>query len=359
MELFDDELFGTMPLSPPSPEERNTPRASLFTLIVVAKDTERVRHCQRLVNLIATKLPCKVVFIGIDSGAKETFLQERHTTKVAGNGSTPVSCELVTVTVSPDQLHRIPFLVIPEIIADLPAFLLAGDLPSEVSPVLDLLERYVSRVVFDAPKLSNIGLFADHILSLPSRAKYVDLNWARTKPWREALCRVFNTKESSALLSAANRIELRYNHRPVQNQIPDSQVLLLQAWLGSRLGWELDAVEEAVDHSTIRYTHQQRQTTVIITPTDSPVAEDGTVVSVEIKGDNETHFLLGYEKDDTHIVVHASSQDRCEIPYCLFVGSFQRGRALPSEVFLLPPSEHYLTTLEGLASQHWRKDRPR
>jgi len=357
MELFDDELFGTMTLSPPAPEGRNTLRASLFTLIVVAKDTERVRHCQRLVNLIANKFPCKVVFIGIDSGAKELFLQQRYTTKVTGNGPNPVSCDLVAVTVSPDQLHRIHFLVIPEIIADLPAFLLAGDLPTEVAPVLDQLECYVSRIVFDAPRLSNIGLFADHILSLANRTKYVDLNWARTKPWREALCRIFNTKESSATLAMANRIEIRYNHRPIQNHVPDSQAILLQAWLGSRLGWELDDVEQTPDHITIRYMHQQRETTVVITATDSPIAEDGTVVSMEIKGDNEAHFLLGYEKDDSHIVVHASSQDRCEIPYCLFVGSFQRGRALPSEVFLLPPSEHYLTTLESLASRHWRTDR--
>ena len=356
MELFDDELFGTMTLSPAAPEERNTLRASLFTLIVVAKDTERVRHCQRLVQLIANKFPCKVVFIGIDSGAKEVFFEERYTTKVTGNGM-PVSCELVTIATSPDQIHRLPFLVVPEIIADLPAFILAGDLPLEVAPVLEQLERYVGRVVFDAPRLSNIGSFADHILSLPNRTKYVDLSWARTKPWREALCRIFNTKESSALLSTANRIEIRYTRRPIQPFVPDSQAILLQAWLGSRLGWELDEVEDTADHCTIRYRHQQREITVLITPMDSPITEDGTILSIEIKGDNDTHFLLAYEKDDTHIVVHASSQDRCEIPYCLFVGSFQRGRALPSEVFLLPPSEHYLTTLESLASHHWRADR--
>ena len=261
------------------------------------------------------------------------------------------------MTASVDQVDKLSFLIVPEIIADLPAFLLVGDLPSDVAAVLGQLERYVSRVVFDAPRLLDVGRFADHILSLPSRAKYIDLHWARTKPWREAFCRVFNTKEAFSLLSSATRIEVRYNHLPILDQIPDSQAILLQAWLGSRSGWKLNGVEETADHITIRYSYQQRPVTVVLTQTDNPIAEDGTVISIEIKGDNDAHFLLSYEKDDTHIIVHASSQDRCEIPYCLFVGSFQRGRALPSEVFLLPPSEQYLSSLESLSSDHWRKSR--
>jgi len=348
MELFDEELF--TPNSQP-PEAHGAPK--LFTLIVAAKDAARVHHCQQLVNLIVNKFPCKVLFIGIDSASKETLRQQRYMTK-------PLSappCDLAAVTVSLDQLDKLSFLIIPEIIADLPAFLLVGGLPSDVTAVLEQLERYVSRVVFDTPRLLDVGRFADHILSLPGRAKYIDLHWARTKPWREAFCRVFNTKEALALLSSASRIEVRYNHRPIFNQIPDSQAILLQAWLGSRLGWKLDGVEEAGDHTTIRYTYQQRPITIVLTQTDNPIAEDGTVVSVEIKGENDAHFLLSYEKDDTHIIVHASSEDRCEIPYCLFVGSFQRGRALPSEVFLLPPSEQYLSSLEALSSDHWRRGR--
>ena len=348
MELFDEELFTP---SSQAPEGPAAPK--LFTLIVVAKDAARVRHCQQLVNLIVTKFPCKVLFIGIDSGSKGTLRQQRYITKSLG----AIPCDLDAVTASVDQIDKLSFLIVPKIIADLPAFLLVGGLPSDVTEVLERLERYVSRVVFDTPRLLDVGRFADHILSLPERAKYVDLHWARTKPWREALCRVFNTREAVSLLSSANRIELRYRHRPILDQIPDSQAILLQAWLSSRLGWKLDGVEEAADHTTIRYTYQQRPVTVVLTQTDSPIAEDGTVVSIEIKGDNDAHFLLSYEKDDTHIVVHSSSQDRCEIPYCLFVGSFQRGRALPSEVFLLPSSEHYLSSLESLSSDHWRKDR--
>ena len=93
-----------------------------------------------------------------------------------------------------------PFLVIPEIVADLPVFLLIGNDPSEVKTVIDQLDPSVNRVVFDILHLQNISAFADdEILALPLKQKYIDLNWARTKPWRETFARVFNTKESLSL----------------------------------------------------------------------------------------------------------------------------------------------------------------
>ena len=119
MELFDEELFTP---SSQAPEGPAAPK--LFTLIVVAKDAARVRHCQQLVNLIVTKFPCKVLFIGIDSGSKGTLRQQRYITKSLG----AIPCDLDAVTASVDQIDKLSFLIVPKIIADLPAFLLVGGL---------------------------------------------------------------------------------------------------------------------------------------------------------------------------------------------------------------------------------------
>jgi glucose-6-phosphate dehydrogenase assembly protein OpcA len=314
---------------------------------------------QRVVNLITKRFPCKVVFIAIDTGATESFLKQNASTRIVGTGSNAISCDVLTIETSNDQLLKVPFLVIPEIVADLPVFLLIGNDPSEVKTVIDQLDPSVNRVVFDILHLQNISAFADEILALPLKQKYIDLNWARTKPWRETFARVFNTKESLSLLSSCNRIEIRYSRRPMHggNSSPDTQPILFQAWLSSRLGWQLVSVEENTDHMLIRYSSNSREISVIITPTDSNILEEGNVSSVEIRGDNDLHYLLSYERDDRHIVIHASSQDRCEIPYSVFVGSFQRGRALPVEIFLQTPSEHYLPTLEALSSRLWQRNR--
>ena len=359
MQLFEDELFGNLPAPVITPEGNNILKASLFTLIVVVKDAERTLYVQRLVNLITKKFPCKLLFIAIDTGAQESFLRKNSSTRIVGNGSKAISCDVLAIETSQDQLHRVPFLLIPEILADLPVFLLLGHAPSEVKAVVDQLDACIGRIVFDANHVQNIGLFADEILGLPNKQKYVDLNWARTKPWRETLARVFNTPEAIALLSSCNKLEIRYCHRPssVANTSSDTQAIYLQAWVASRLGWKPVSVEENTDHIVIRYSIDSREVSIILTPTDSDFLEEGTIASVEIRGDNDVHYLLAYERDDRHIVVHASSQDRCEMPYCLFYGSFQRGGALPSEIFLQATSEHYLPMIELLSSRPWQKKR--
>ena len=108
---------------------------------------------------------------------------------------------------------------------------------------------------------------------------------------------------------------------------------------------------------SLKYSKDHRMFSVILAPTDNDIMEEGSVTSIEISGENELHYLLSYEKDDKHIAVHASTHDRCEMPYTLFVGSFQKGRALACEIFQRSLSDHYLPCLESLASPLWQKKR--
>ncbi len=358
MQLYEEDIFGSMPVSE-VPEGRNTLKASLFTLIVLARDVERALHCQKIVEIIARKFPCKIIFVSITDEGGPSELRRQSCCRLIGEGPAAPTCDVLTIHCSTDQVHKVPFIIIPEIIADLPAFLLLGHDPMHLQPLVDQLEPYVGRIVFDISRLDNVGDFATRLLALPHQVKYVDLNWARTKPWRESLARVFNTPERLLHLKHCNRLEIRYSHRitPSQNSIQDSQALFLQAWLASRLHWEPLSFEDTPDHSLIRYRTNQHETSVFLTPSDSGIMEEGNITCVEFSGENEIHYLLTYERDDRHIAVHASSQDRCEMPYTLFVGSFQHGRTLPSEVFQQASSEHYLPMLELLATKPWQRDR--
>jgi len=355
MQMIDDELFGTK-TNPEGTEGINTIKTSLFTLIIAVKDIDRTIHCQRLVHLISEKLPCKVIFISIDSNAQESFLEQNLSTRTITNVR-PICCDLLTIQTSLDQLHKVPFLIIPQTIPDLPVFLLIGHDPSEVQPLVDDLQALVGRIIFDAAQIPNIGLFAERIIGLSHKQKYVDLNWARTKPWRETFARVFNTKERLENLSHCSFIEVRFSQSPTSTNHFDTQALFFQSWLASRLKWQLSSVEESADSFKIQYTFNQRPISVIITPTDSEILDEGGITSIEIRGENDLHYLMSYEQDDRHIGVHASSKDRCEMPYTLFVGSFQRGRALPSEIFQQAASEHYLPMIELLSAPLWHRDR--
>ena len=357
MQQFEDELFGTIAPPLPAPEGSNILKAAFFTLIVVVHGMEKIERCQNFVSLISKKFPCKIIFIAIDTDTQETFVHHTLSTRIVGSGSSGIACDVLAITASQDQVQRVPFLVIPEILADLPAFLLVGHEPTESKTLVDQLEPYVNRIVFDVLRLTDVGRFAEQILGLPKREKFVDLNWARTKPWREALFRTFNSKEALDHLASCNRVEIRYCHRPSPNHFPDTQALLLQAWIASRLGWQLSSIEDAPDHAVVHYSSGTREILMVLTPTDSSVVDDGTVVSVEIMGEHDIHYLLAHERDDRHISIHSSTQERCEMPYSLFVGSFHRGRALLSEAFLQTASPSYMPALELLASRPWRRER--
>jgi glucose-6-phosphate dehydrogenase assembly protein OpcA len=358
MQLLEDELFGLVPPVIPA-EGANTFKASLFTLVVVSGDVERAKYCQRVVNLIAKKFPCKIIFVTIDSGAHESFLRQFSSTRTVTDGSGAISCDVVSIQTSPDQLHVVPFLITPELVADLPVFLLIGSDPTDVQPLVASLETYVSRIVFDALRIPNVERFAQKILGLSDRQKYVDLNWARTKPWRETVARVFNSPEALKDLKHCDRLEIRYSKRPSTSpeRCLDTQAIYLQAWLADRLKWQLVSVNESDNCTQIVYATNQHETVVVLHPADSDFMEEGSVTSLEVRGQQDVHYLLNYERDDRHIAVHASSLDRCEMPYTIFVGSFQRGRTLPTEIFQQAASEHYIPMLGSLAHTLWDKDR--
>jgi len=358
MQLIDDELFGFCPTET-TPEGITPKKASLFTLIVAVKDMARRMHCQRLVHRIVEKLPCKIIFIAIDSEAKEEFLRQNTFSRTLRSGPQPVCCDIMTIQTSPNLTHQIPFLILPEIIPDLPVFLLIGHEPWEIAPLVNELLPYVDRIIFDVQRFSNIGHFADQHKQLPQKHTFIDLNWARTKPWREGFLRVFNTQDRLHQLFTSHTINIRFSQRPslTTNLFYDSQALLFQAWIASRFNWQPVEFKEEADHIHIRYRSNDHQITVTLSPADSAFIEEGNIISVECRGENETHFLLSYETDDRHIAVHASSKDQCEMPYTLFVGSFQRGRALPNEIFQQTASAHYLPLVELLTHEMWQKNR--
>jgi glucose-6-phosphate dehydrogenase assembly protein OpcA len=359
LQAFEEALFGDQETSMKTAAGSNTLKACLFTLIVLVKDMEHTVFVQDLVTLIAKKNPCKIIFVSVDTATKESILHKDCSTRTIGDSSANVICDIVSIHVGASQMHAIPFLIIPEIVPDLPVFMLLSHDPIEFQSTISQLEPYLHRIVVDIPHLNNIGQYSEHILSMHQRNKFVGLNWVRTKPWREALSHAFASKEALNNLRSARRVEIRYVHKSDTKKSlnPDTQAIMLQAWLATQLEWRPISLEAQDDSIRITYATNDREILVLLTPTDSAILDNGNVSIIEISADNDVHYLLSYEHDDKNIVVHASSQDRCEMPYALFVGSFQRGRKLPREIFHQKISPHYIPTLEMLASKIWQQDR--
>jgi len=344
-------------LQDPLKDGSNIPRACLFTLIVVATDIDKGARCQQLVQLLAKKFPCKIIFSVLDSLQQENTLLTNRSIMTSLNGGDNISCDLLTIQASPNESSNLPFLILPEILADLPTFLLTADSPFSLPSSFRMLEPYIHRAIFEVSEIENYATFATSLLEYIKKIQVVDLNWTRIEPWRMALARVFHSAKKLEQIHKIEKIELRYTKSKKGYSFnAEIQAVLLQAWMATRLGWSLESLEMKNDKILITYkTVNDHFFTLQLLTSESSFLEEGMVESMELATTDGFHFLMAYENDDRHIVVHSSSNDRCELPLTFFVGSLHRGAALSSEMFQPAISSHYLPILEHLKNPLWEK----
>lgn len=383
MQLFDDDVItvnsstkisGALTsifqpregsLEEPTPTKiltQGTTKACLFTLIAYASDFEELVHTQKIIQIISKKFPCKIIFINIDQTTTNIFQRENIFFQNASQSSSNLVYELITIQTSKDQIPRIPFTVLPEITPDLPAYLLLGTTPLRTEQIFEPIMPYIQKILFEPSQVHNYKTFSEEILSSKYTDQYIDLNWIRLTPWREAIFRVFEDSTKCDHLRFAKSISIRYCKHPSSPHPsrPDTQALYLQAWLSQRFGWKLLSVEERDDRLHIFFqTGETSKIEIDTTAYESNLIEEGSVTSIEIHGAGDTHYLINYETDDRHIVVHSSSADRCEMPFVLFVGSFQKGHLLMNELFRksLSASRQYILMLKEFEKDEWKHKR--
>ncbi len=337
-------------------EGQNLIKASLFNLIVVANTLQRGLECQEFVRLVTEKFPCRVIFVQSDESTQADFFQTSHTIQSIGSGSNRVCFDQFTINSSTNQLHKVPFIILPNIMPDLPVYLLLGHDPTQDHVILPQLHKYANRVVFDCEVIDNLQRFSErmHGLMHEGHGVFFDVNWARTKAWREVMARVFNDQEKLEALNQAKNIQISFVGRALHPQPKNEiQAIYFQAWLAAQLGWTLEGVEKQDGTLKITYRSHQNPISITILPKDTESVETGAIYSLELLTHNEAHYLLSHERDRQLVTVHASTLERCEMPYTLFLHNYQKGTALVNEIFYQPVSEHYEAMLNALNNPHW------
>ncbi len=338
-------------------EGKNFIKACLFNLIVISEDLESAIHCQDLIRIVTEKFPCRIIFIRSDKAAQGDFFQETRSVHTIGAGSSRVCCDQLVIELSCNQLHKVPFIIFPQLVPDLPIYILLGKDPTEGSTVLAALQKYAARVIFDPQGIENYALFSEQMLTLFHEAtvEFIDMHWARTRAWREVMARVFSTPGKLQELKCSKILQISYVGEPQFPRHPsEMQAVYLQAWLAQALGWKLISVaREGNGVLSITYKNDDKTVSVSIAPKDTGVLEQGATFSVEAMSYNESHVLISHETESKHVTVHASDLERCEMPYSLFLSNYQHGPALVSEIFYRPAGEQYRNMLKMLNQKEW------
>ena len=333
--------------------------ASLFNLILYVNKTERTDFYQHLIKTVVSKFPCRVMFILYDDQAPEPYLRTSVSSETVGSGENQVFCEIIHIDVAGKLSERVPYIILPQILPDLPVYLLWTQNPTTESTVLPYLEPFADRIIFDSESTPDLQQYCRCVLSLKKRFHCAigDLHWSTFSGWRTLFSQVFNNPESVLSLAQSKIIRIRYNNLKGQH-LKHSYIkaAYLQAWLASRLSWKFETIETHEGNIRLAYRRPLQEVIFLLVPQEAPSLPPGAILSVEIESvKKEGHYSLKSELDSDQVTIQYSENDRCDLPYRYYLNRNSESQEIVEEIFCPSGGKHYRDMLEMLASTPWRR----
>lgn len=333
---------------------QNPSQSYLFNLIVYSTCQTRTLELKQILERVTEKFPCRI--IRIEKSCKEeaneiavTRAQEKY------GKSGQISCDVVNILVSDSQLERVPFIILANIAADLPVYLIWGDDPTLNAPTLKSLESFSSRLIFNSAFLSdNLKNFSTRMLTFLKNVKIecMDVTWALLGGWKELLGQVFDTEEKIRQLQTCKKIKISYFFEKPEDAI---QAIYLQGFIASRMGWEVKADEISHQHQkALCYHYQGQDINVILNPILNSAEKSGSIIDFEVFAKDGTVYTLN-KKNLTKVVLNNTSDVKCEMPCIFALSDINRGFNFLKEVFYQQPGNHYSEMLAMVSKIDWEK----
>ncbi len=330
-------------------------KACLFTLIIYAHETRRVNYLQELITTILDKFPCRIIFIQGEKNSTSSFFRVKVSNVVSGHqqamGGTNIRCDQIIIESSHDQLFRVPFVVTPLIVPDLPVYLLWGQNPFEERDIFPYFQRYAQRVIFDSECSDDLKLFCKEMLTNLDALKMevMDINWALVSNWRDLLGEIFDTPEKLEDLKCCKSIVIQYNGSKTSTmQHPEIRALYLQGWLAGALKWKYQNTEHFQSSAVLSYFGPIHPVVVALTPQQIPELPPGAIFSIEITTTTGVNYFISRKDNMQQVILHVSHQNTCELPFTLALPNVHKGLSFMREIFFCALGDHYKETLKML-----------
>ena len=318
-------------------------KACLFNLLLYTQKNLRADYIRTLTQKVIDRFPSRVIFITVDKNSTSDTLNLTSSTL---QGESEITCDLLEIEVAEKSKDRLPFVILPYIIPDLPIYLLWAENPVVENPLSHQLDSFATRMIFDSEATDNLPRFAKAVLEHKKEAgcDVADLNWARTENWRNLLSSTFYSEERLEMLKRAQNIQITYNAHATQFFChTKTQAVYLQGWLAAQLEWKLTGVEK----DCFLYGPLK----VEIFPAEYPDLPPAAVISLEVLTTKGEHFSFARSKEQpTQVAMILSTKEKCEIPSKYIFTKSQSGLSLVNEIGFTGTSEHYLKLLSYLLS---------
>lgn len=329
-------------------ESKRKIRAALFNLIVYIQDRAHLDYVERITRFVLKKLPCRVIFLIFDPAATEHYLRTRVSVEMVGTGDQPISCDQIRIEFSPAHRDRVPFLVFPHLLPDLPISLLWEGDPEQAAVVFPPLEKLAGRLLFDPDSLRQLSRFAKFTLDLMENfdGDIADQKWGCCEGWRTVIRQAFASQENLTHLERVKEITFHYTER--ESDFPrDSRIqpFYLQAWLASRLGWTFSSFTE----NEISYKRGGESLLVRMVAERRDTEPYGTVVAIELNSYLGGHFSFTHAPKGNFVQIKSDSPEKCDLPYTLYLQHLKREESFARELLRTGMSRHYCDTLRYIA----------
>lgn len=338
-------------------KEKNQVKACLFNLVIYAHDERRTDYLKEISRIIASRYPCRIIFIQGNPDSNKHYFHVEVSQEMVGEGDETIACDLINIFVSQSQLKRVPFMILPHLITDLPINLLWGQDPTREHHILPHIKRYANRIIFDSECTACLQDFAKQILSKTAqhRLDVVDMNWVLTNGWREIIAETFYTDERILDLNQSREITIKYHLANASLVLhSEIQAIYLQGWLSALMNWHFISKSTAEDSIFLDYDAKGNKVKIaLIGVRNSVDLMPGTITSVDIETVTDHSYLLSRNSIDANVLVHISSAEQCELPFTLPLPSLRRGSAFLKEVLFKPKSEHYIRMLQHIQMIDW------
>lgn len=333
--------------------KENTMRASLFNLIVYTHLSARTDYFRNIVQKVVEKFPCRILFISFDPESKESYLKTAVSVVKPLQAEATIACDNIDIGVAGSDLERVPFLLLPHILPDLPVYLLWAEDPSLENPLFTPLIKLAGRVIFDSEGADNLLSFSRTLLELHAkhRIDIADLNWARTEGWRDLLASIFDTPDRIEQLKTLKSIKISYNSRETEFFCHlKIQSLYLLSWLATQMKWKCLRSKGQGDKLLFTFELSSKvQSEFQIYPELWEKLGPGTIISVHLESaDNHTYDCVRIPEQYHHVSIQISTPHQCDLPYHFVLGQTATGQSLVKEICTKGTSEHYLNMLQNL-----------
>ncbi len=318
-------------------------KASLFNLIVYAKNSKKLDYIRTIIASLVEKFPCRILFITHDSDSKIEYLKTAVSVIFSKDSKDNFACDSIDIGMAGKNIEKTYFLLLPHLLPDLPTYLFWAD--DIHNPFFSKLQSLSQRVIIDSNFSENLSNFLQLSKSYAEKNTFdlVDLNWVRGENWRNLFSFVFYTKEKLKMLENVGSMEIFYNNqKDAYFTYPYFRSFYLQAWLASCMKWKLIKYEFQKNRHLFQYENCQ----IFLTQSEENTSTNNIL---KIHFFTKSHEKIDFTRMDSQVKIEYTTPEKCEVPFYYVFKSTNIGSILAREMTNVGTSSHYLQMIDTLA----------